>query len=87
MEYDNNNKGALWKSHFGDYYTGHIVLDNVEYKINMYPNDKKGNENAPDFRLKKQVPKEDIQESPKQESDPYKDFANEIEVSDQDLPF
>lgn len=96
MEYDNNNKGSLWLAdkltkNEEQYYTGNITIDNKEHKISMFVNTSE-NPKAPKFKLTVNTfVKQDIQESPKQESDPYKDFANEnkdeTELSDLDLPF
>lgn len=94
MEYDKNNKGSLWKKQSKKgtwYYSGNTTIDNHDYKVSMFENDKKGNENRPDFNLVFEEPKQQIQESPKQENDPFQDFANEnkdeVELSDLDLPF
>lgn len=94
MEYDNNNKGSLWerKSKKGTlYYSGTATINNHDYKVSMFENDKQGNEKRPDFNLVFEEPKQDIQESPKQENDPFQDFANEhkdeLELLDSELPF
>ena len=94
MEYDKNNKGSLWerKSKKGTlYYSGIATIDNHDYRVPMFENDKKGNDKRPDLNLVFEEPKQQIQESPKQENDPFQDFANEnkdeLELSELELPF
>lgn len=94
MEYDKNNKGSLWKQVSAKgtkYYSGTATIDNKDYRVSMFVNDKKGNEKRPDFNLVFEEPKPYIQESPKQENDPFQDFANEnkdeLELSELELPF
>lgn len=83
MEYDNNNKGGLWLAdkltkNNEQYYTGNIVINNKEYKLSAFINTS-DNPKAPKFKLTVNIPKEDIQESPKE--DPFEEFSN------LDLPF
>jgi hypothetical protein len=85
MEYDKNNKGSLWNKVSAKgtkYYSGTATIDNKDYRVSMFENDKQGNEKRPDFNLvfEEVKPKE-------QESDPYKDFGQEIELLDSELPF
>lgn len=99
-EYDDNNKGVLWKktSKSGqEYFSGNIKINSEEYRITMFTNNKKGNEKAPDFRLiaEPKEPQESVQALPE---DPYKDFGTSQEkaqeifdqsvvITDDDLPF
>lgn len=54
-EYDNTNQGALWlgESKKGmKYMSGTVNVNGTDYDIAMFKNDKKGNEKAPDYRIK-----------------------------------
>ena len=90
MEYDKNNKGSLWQKLSAKgtkYYSGLLTVNNHDYNITMFENDKGDNDRRPCFRLVVEEPKPYIQESPKQENDPFQDFANEMELTSDELPF
>jgi uncharacterized protein (DUF736 family) len=52
--------GALWvkNSSRGEYMTGKITIDGQDYAIVCFPNDKKANDRAPDWRVMKAKPRE-----------------------------
>ena len=53
-QYDNTNKGALWKKKAKsglDYISGRVNVDGTEYNISVFTNDKQGNDARPDFNL------------------------------------
>jgi uncharacterized protein (DUF736 family) len=55
MNYEQKNEGCVWKrvSQNGlEYMSGNIVVEGKKYNIAMFINDKKGNDKAPDFRIK-----------------------------------
>lgn len=92
---ESGNRGSLWlkTSKSGSkYYNGSITIEGTEYWLTMFNNDKKGNPKAPDYRLVAE-PKETQETVPaiaeEKEEDPYKDFGkqNELEITDDDLPF
>ena len=94
--YDNTNKGAVWLKTSKNglkYMSGILDVNGVDHDIAMFKNDKKGNENAPDYRLvvtNKQEQESGQAVAENKESNPYQDFADEqqeIELSDLDLPF
>lgn len=84
------------------YCSGKFKLDGKEYFLTLFNNDKKGNEKAPDFQLfirdsintlekQKNQNKGQINMELGQDkidvSQVYADFGNEIEYSEDDLPF
>jgi hypothetical protein len=95
-EYDNNNKGSLWLSDKetikGDkYYNGDINIEGKVYKITMFKNES-NNPKAPVFKLKVNVPNGQVVQEPsrepsREEDQPYIDFGNTIELSDEDIAF
>ena len=100
MNYDNTNKGAMWlrTSKNGlKYMSGTLNVNGVDFDIAMFKNDKKGNENAPDYRLTISNKKEsgqavqDKSQAKVKTSDTdkvYVDFGNLVEDDDgSELPF
>ena len=53
--YDNNNKGALWiktaKNTGKKFMSGSIQIDNKLIKISVFKNDRKQNDNHPDYNI------------------------------------
>ena len=91
-EYDKNNTGSLWladkQTIKGEsYYNGTITIDNKDYSITMFKNNS-DNPKAPKFRLKINEKKEsqDIIKNVK-EDEPYIDFGNSIELTDENIAF
>ena len=82
-KYDNNLKCGLWKDKFTDkegnekkVLKGNITVDNKEYYVNVYFNDKKEG-NQPDFSLylkEKMAKKETLKE--------FEDITEEVESED-----
>jgi uncharacterized protein (DUF736 family) len=53
-QYDNTNKGALWKKTAKsglEYISGRLNVDGTDYNISVFNNDKQGNEARPDFNI------------------------------------
>ncbi len=53
-QYDNTNKGALWKKTAKsglEYISGKVNVEGTDYNISMFTNDKQGNEARPDFNI------------------------------------
>lgn len=53
-QYDNTNKGALWKKTAKsglEYISGRLNVDGADYNISVFTNDKQGNEARPDFNI------------------------------------
>ena len=54
-DYDNNNKGALWvrvaKNTGKKFMSGSILVDNKLIKISVFKNDRKQNDNHPDYNI------------------------------------
>jgi uncharacterized protein (DUF736 family) len=53
-QYDNTNKGALWKKTAKsglEYISGRLNVDGKDYNISVFNNDKQGNEARPDFNI------------------------------------
>ena len=99
--YDNTNKGAVWLKTSKNglkYMSGILDVNGVAHDIAMFKNDKKGNDKAPDYRLvvtnkaEQQTPTEPsqgeiIKSAMNEESDPFQDFNDEVQLSSDDLPF
>ena len=79
-----NNIGALWKkeNEKGEFFTGHIKLDNDEkIKIVVFKNNYKNKDTQPDYQiLKAREQKQDIQEDKIDGNDVF-------ELTPDDLPF
>lgn len=89
-EYDNNNQGSLWKSDYVDkngntYYKGILTINNKEVKITMFEN-KSDNPKVPNFKLYVNTKKEEVKPN-EEKTDPFEEFGNNIEITDEDLPF
>ena len=84
------------------YCTGKFKIANKEYYLTLFNNDKKGNEKAPDFQLfirdsintlgkqeneNKGQKNTELGQDKTDVSQVYADFGNEIEYSEDDLPF
>ena len=88
-EYNNELKTGLWEkiSQKGTkYYGGKIVVNKIEYYVNLFINEKQ-NEKQPDYNL---MLKPTTEESLKSElkKDPYQEFGDAIEIDEsEDLPF
>lgn len=53
-QYDNTNKGALWKKTAKsglEYISGRLNVEGTDYNISVFNNDKQGNEARPDFNI------------------------------------
>lgn len=53
-QYDNTNKGALWKKTAKsglEYISGRLNVEGTDYNISVFTNDKQGNEARPDFNI------------------------------------
>lgn len=63
FEKNPDDLGALWMKHGskGEYMTGTIS----GVKVVVFPNDRKGNEKAPDWRVLRSKPREDREQQPK----------------------
>ena len=96
-EYDNNNTGVLFladkKTTKGEsYYKGTITIDKKDYSITMFTNNS-DNPKAPKFRIKvfdKVAHKEDnvgVNVNGNDNDNVFVDFANEIELTNDDLAF
>ena len=91
-------KTGLWKkkSQKGNTYcSGKIKIENKEYYLTLFNNDKKGNDKAPDFNL---IVRDAVKEQKEQEKielgqdkvdmdQVFADFGNQIEYSEDDCPF
>lgn len=52
--YDNTNKGAMWKKQANNgtnYLGGKINVEGVEYWISVFKNEYKDSENKPDYKI------------------------------------
>lgn len=53
-KFDNTNTGAVWRAvsqNDVEYFSGKLDVEGKAYSVAMFYNDKKGNKQAPDFRL------------------------------------
>ena len=91
-------KTGLWKheSKKGNKYcSGKFKLDDKEYYLTLFNNNKKDNEKAPDFNLiirdsiNTQEEIKTVEIPPKNDLDDqiFADFGSKIEFSENDLPF
>lgn len=83
-----NNIGALWakEGQKGEFYKGHIILDNGE-KVNIviFKNNYKNKENQPDFNILKSKSNKDKQYE-QEEREAIQNESN-YNLNDDDLPF
>lgn len=81
-EYDDTNKGAIWKSKFTDnpkspQYTGHLNVEGEDYKVSAWTS-KSDNPRAPVLNIQVQKVSEFEAAQPKKVESP---------IDDEDVPF
>lgn len=87
--YDNTNKGAVWLKTSKNglkYMSGTVNVNGEEFKIRVMKNDYKKEDKQPDYRVFIDV-EETKKEETKKDMSVYEDFANEVELTENDLPF
>jgi len=95
MEYNNNNRGALWltkaKKTGQTYMRGEVIINGQKYYLSVFKNNKKQSEKHPDYNIVINLPQQNktINQVNQTFNDPYKESSN-IEFADnkdQDIPF
>ena len=89
MEFDNTNKGSVWKndkraSDRHPHFRGSINVEGKEYWLAIWKNDRKGNERAPLMKVTV-TPKDQISEA--QEKHSMAKANAYIEDLDDEMPF
>ena len=90
MNYDNNNKISIFKNdkkgnEKAPDYRGTTTLNNQEYKVAMWVRTSEKGTKYMSGTVEIDTYKK--QEEIKEVNDPFKDFANETNINDDDLPF
>ena len=77
------------------YASGKATIGNKEYRITLFINNDKKNEKSPDYNIiieeytniSNESKPSDNEQINKHSEDPYKDFGEQIQIDDSDLPF
>jgi len=82
MEYDNTNRGSIWKNEKREtdkhpHLTGSLNVEGTEYWVSAWAKDKNGNPKAPELTFS--IKLKDVQSKP---AEPFK-----VAVEDDDMPW